>query len=387
LGKLVSNQEIVVNAGKTLPFEPGKQCRLLKKDDNGSVWLAPNFKAGTSMWQNKVNKIFKKGYKKIILIGESDSGKSTLATFIINLAINNGIRPAIIDCDMGQGDIAPPTSIGAAFPNETVTDLRDIKKNSNIFEFVGNTSPVGFEEVTINAILRISKKIAPSDYDICIFNTDGYVYENVIDFKTRIIDKLNPDAILCIGDMQIYHTLKGRYHNVLYYPSSNLTIKSRAERIERRISQFMRFLQNDWSERNNYKNQNHNSDAQQQSTNIINRTNQQHNVPGKPPVISKHLGDLTFVYKENPLRISRMLVSDTIHLNKSQQIRPIDMIGMFVGLALQDDIVGFGIIFDISPYCIFIKTVKTNFDRIYLSNCILSKDMEEFRIFKQINEQ
>ena len=58
--------------------------------------------------------------------GETDTGKSTLATYIMNKAFKKGYRPGIIDADIGQGDLAPPNAIGAAVVTEQVTDQPDV---------------------------------------------------------------------------------------------------------------------------------------------------------------------------------------------------------------------------------------------------------------------
>ena len=50
--------------------------------------------------------------RKILIVGDSDTGKSTLATYITNEALKKGYRPGIIDADIGQGDLAPPNAIG-----------------------------------------------------------------------------------------------------------------------------------------------------------------------------------------------------------------------------------------------------------------------------------
>src|ERR687894_2915195 len=121
LGNDVSGQIVKVRPGKALPFEPGNQwCRLRVQLGYGARlgWANPN-EAGTSMWRSLAEQVSalaagKKTTTTVMLVGDTDTGKSTLAIYLANMAIRNGLIPSIIDGDIGQGDLAPPTAIGAA---------------------------------------------------------------------------------------------------------------------------------------------------------------------------------------------------------------------------------------------------------------------------------
>jgi hypothetical protein len=57
------------------------------------------------------------------------------------------------------------------------------------------------------------------------------------------------------------------------------------------------------------------------------------------------------------------------------------LVRMFVGLELNRDIIGFGIIVDISRRRLYIKSEVSKFDKIYLSNSAINEDNpSEFRI-------
>ena len=46
-----------------------------------------------------------------------------------NVFISHGLRPLLIDADVGQGDLAPPTCLGAAVMNFPEVDLWKVKTN------------------------------------------------------------------------------------------------------------------------------------------------------------------------------------------------------------------------------------------------------------------
>ena len=111
----------------------------------------------------------------VMLVGATDTGKSTLTIYLANMAILRGLVPCVIDGDIGQGDLAPPTAIGAAVLSKQVIDLRDVgTTSSSMFEFVGSISPAGFEDLIAKKLRSLLDRISPRA-NITIVNTDGYV--------------------------------------------------------------------------------------------------------------------------------------------------------------------------------------------------------------------
>ena len=349
LGKDVSNSEVLVGAGKILPFEIDSLCQInINLDEGGESWLADQYGAGTTMWQEIVNKILIEKFRTILLIGDTDTGKSSLATFIVNLALKKNLKPAVIDADMGQGDLAPPTAIGGTIIENPITDLRNL--GAQIYEFIGNTSPVGFEDVTINAIKQIVKKIT-TDSDICIINTDGYIHNNGIDYKVKMAKKLRSDLVVCLGEKCIFESFRSKYSSlILHSKGPTKTVKSRIERNQRRLNQFLRYV--DGNNNNIHKN------------------------------VTIGMKSIKIVYRG--VTYSKILKDKygLLQLGKYFRIKPWNLQGMFIGLGFKEDIVGFGIIKYASAYKISIQTKINYFNKIYLSHSGRTKDRTlEFRIF------
>jgi polynucleotide 5'-hydroxyl-kinase GRC3/NOL9 len=348
-GKDVSHSDVSVEAGKILPFEIDSLCQInINLDEGGESWLADQCSAGTTMWQEIVNKILIEKFRTILLIGDTDTGKSSLATFIANLALKKNLKPAVIDADMGQGDLAPPTAIGGTIIENPITDLRNLY--AQFFEFIGNTSPVGFEDVTINAIKQIVKKITTTDSDICIINTDGYIHNNGIDYKVKMAKKLRSDLVVCLGEKCVFESFRSKYFSlVLHSKGPTKTIKSRIERNQRRLNQFLRYI--DGNNNNIHKN------------------------------VTIGIKSIKIVYRG--ITYSKIL-KDThglLQLGKYFRIKPWNLQGMFIGLGFKEDIVGFGIIKYASAYKMSIQTKINYFNKIYLSHSGITEDRTlEFRI-------
>ena len=348
LGKDVANSEVSVDVGKILPFEISSDCKINIR--GGESWLASSSTAGTSIWREVIQKIFyeKVFLRTILIVGDRDTGKSTLAVYIINEALKNGFRPCVIDADIGQGDIAPPNAVGGAVIMAQITDLRDV--NMQFFEFVGSINPAGFEDVIINAIKNIINEISTL-CNTCIINTDGYIRNNGIDYKVRMAKELRPDLVVCLGDVSIYDTFRAKYDSspILYGKSPSNTIKSRIDRRQRRLNQFLRYVSESC----------------------------------RSKVTSKELKEIKFVYKRKMYCRVRIGKYGSLHLvnRNGSQINGRKLVNMFVALGSNKTILGFGIVLKVSRHRVYLKSDVRDFNEIYLSNSRISEDnISEFRL-------
>ncbi|HEX2471688.1 MAG TPA: Clp1/GlmU family protein [Nitrososphaera sp.] len=340
LGSDVSWQIVKVRAGKALPFEPSNRwCRLHARLGYGArLWWANPKQAGTSMWRSLAEQISALAAGKktttVMLVGDTDTGKSTLAIYLANMAIRSGLVPSVIDGDIGQGDLAPPTAIGAAFLSKQVVDLRDVNTTSQL-EFVGSISPIGFEGIIAKKLTSILDRTRSSLANISIVNTDGYVRNGGVLYKAMIAEELQPDAVICLGEnMELFDRWQHKVPSwqILRARPSSQTYKSRLERLNRRLDQFFRYIGNGSS-------------------------------------IAK-LSQVKFDY------MNKLFSPSDLFQPPIKQLEPENMTGMFVGLGSNGNVIGFGVIINVNP-CNSIIHIQTNinsFDTIYLSNVRLSSD-------------
>lgn len=344
LGSDVSGQIVKVRSGKALPFEPRNQfCRLHAQLGYGAkLWWADPKQAGISMWRTLSDQVLtlaakKKAITTVMLVGDTDTGKSTLSIYLANMAIRNGLIPSIIDGDIGQGDLAPPTAIGAAVLSKQLVDLRDV--NASQFEFIGGISPIGFESLIAKKLRSILDRIRTSSLaNICIVNTDGYVRNSGLQYKAMIAEELQPDAVICLGEnVELFE--RQRQHKAVSYQilcarRSSHVYKSRFERLNRRLDQFLRFV-------------------------------------GHGSSIAK-LSNIKFDYMNE-------LFSPTDLFNQPPskwRLETESMGGMFVGLGSNGSVIGFGVIInvDLGNNIIHTQTNINSFDTTFLSNLRLGGD-------------
>jgi polynucleotide 5'-hydroxyl-kinase GRC3/NOL9 len=346
LGKDVSNSRVSVNVGKILPFERGPDCNI--NCMGGESWLTSSSVAGTTIWKDIVQRILLdiRTLGTVLIIGNTDTGKSTFAAYLINEALKKGLRPAIIDADIGQGDLAPPNAVGGAVISTPVIDLRDV--NPHLIEFVGSITPTGFEESIIKAVKKILRK-ARILSNVCIINTDGYVLNDGINYKIRMAEEIKPDVIVCLGQYSIFQIFRRNFLSslVLYGISPINMIKSKIDRKQRRLSQFSRYIS------------------------------------GNDKIYAIRIKQAEFVYKGKTFHKSQLRYG-ILHLmnrNNTVHIQQKKLVRMFVGLGLSNSVVGFGIIVNVSRYKLHIKSRISKFDKIYLSNsAIIGDNPLEIRI-------
>jgi len=147
------------------------------------------FCAGTSIWKDIFHRILHdiRTLGTVLIVGNTDTGKSTFAAYLINEALKKGLRPAIVDADIGQGDLAPPNTIEGAVINTPVIDLRDVAPS--LIEFVGSITTAGFEESIIEAVKKL--RGARISSNVCIIKADGYVLNDGINYKIRVAEEIN----------------------------------------------------------------------------------------------------------------------------------------------------------------------------------------------------
>jgi polynucleotide 5'-hydroxyl-kinase GRC3/NOL9 len=349
LGKDVSDRKTIVSAGKALPFEycAGGSIKV-NLGRGGMVWEADPASAGVYIWQDVARKMLEIRPNRIMLAGDSDAGKSTLSTYLANVAIQHQLRPAVIDGDIGQGDLAPPAAIGAAVISRQLVDLKQARPD--IFEFVGDTTPVGFEHIVTAKLNRIAR-ILHGRSDMCVVNTDGYVKDGGTLYKRDIARELQADMVICMGPSApvLSDAIKAGSpcSYVMQANSAGQAIKSRAERVKFRLSRFLRYA------------------------------------GGRRAGIKMgNLASLAFVYKNQIFSGQVLAETGYLPVEEDAEVRLADMSRMFVGLGARGRVEGFGIVTGISTRRISIQTSVQGFDRIYLSRIGLAESLnEEFRIF------
>jgi polynucleotide 5'-hydroxyl-kinase GRC3/NOL9 len=242
LGRKVRDYPVIVRKGRVLPFETPKYAsvKLLLGSEASYEFQTENI--GCKIWENDVKKhvdSFGKEIKKILILGGTDSGKTTLTSYLSNLATEKKLNVGIIDGDVGQADLTPPAFIGSKIIKEEIFDLRDVVAD-NIYP-VGIINIAGFERYVIKGIIDSLNYV--KDSDLIIINTDGYVDNGGIEYKLNLAKEVNPDLIFVTSGNNLAKTFAEKFGNKIEVLKQPVGInKSKIIRIARREMQYSRYL-------------------------------------------------------------------------------------------------------------------------------------------------
>ena len=151
-----------------------------------------------------------------ILLGATDTGKSTLAKFLIFNLCKRGLKVALVDADIGQSFLGPPATIGfSVFKSDPGWEL--LLSPPEIF-FVGSITPEGHFPNHLKGTKRMADKALLSIADVIIVDTTGFILgEAGKELKRRKIDLLSPRFIVALQKAnEIEHVLDLYKEDPLY---------------------------------------------------------------------------------------------------------------------------------------------------------------------------
>jgi polynucleotide 5'-hydroxyl-kinase GRC3/NOL9 len=152
--------------------------------------------AGPEQWYALLDVLEKEGGVAIIL-GATDTGKSTLAKFLIFNLCQRGLKVALVDADIGQSFLGPPSTIGfSIFKSDPTWQL--ILSPPEIF-FVGSITPEGHFPVHLQGVKKMVDRAISLQPDLILVDTTGFVLgEAAKELKRRKIDLISPQFLLAL---------------------------------------------------------------------------------------------------------------------------------------------------------------------------------------------
>ena len=230
LGAPLDSARNIVPRGKQTPVEIHSlsSFRVSLGEDAGVVALD-----GSTIplsWREAGSALVELGEGVAVVVGGADTGKTTLCTFLSNYLIVENRQVAVVDADIGQTDLGPPTTMAAGEVKARVTSLSQIIPSERLF--IGLTSPGR----AIGKVIRSVKRLVgyhTTPGKIAIVNTDGWVSgSEAVLYKLQMLDELQPDITLGIGGSDISPILQAGNRTTLLVGSPD-TIKERS-RLDRR---------------------------------------------------------------------------------------------------------------------------------------------------------
>ncbi len=193
--------------------------------------------APEQQWEKLIDKLIQ--YKGIaIIIGATDSGKSTLARYLISALVSKKITTSLVDSDVGQSSLGLPGTISI----KTFKSQKDIKDfyPDKMF-FVGATNPASKFYLMIHGTKKMSE-ICKKKSEVVIIDTTGLISGEIgRALKIGKINAIKPEHIIAVQRSDELEHILDMIHNTLIHrikASKMAKVRSREYRIRYRKKKF-----------------------------------------------------------------------------------------------------------------------------------------------------
>ncbi len=182
-----------------------------------------------------------------LLLGASDSGKTTLARWLLGSLMAAGRRVAFLDGDIGQSTVGPPATVGLTLPS---AGLPSPFLNSIGWRFIGAVSPAREMLPLAVALKRLAEKASAMGAEVLLIDTTGLVHGPLgRRLKFHKIDLLAPQHLIALqreNELEpILRLCEGRKSlNISRLPvSPHATLRSHPARRAYRAQRFSDYFQ------------------------------------------------------------------------------------------------------------------------------------------------
>ncbi|WXG43978.1 MAG: Clp1/GlmU family protein [Promethearchaeati archaeon SRVP18_Atabeyarchaeia-1] len=201
LGKpLASGEALVVRAGRTRIIEVLEDSELdIVVGQNGKVNEIEESTIPRE-WTAFVREIIEKRQEKhrIMILGGLDTGKNTFITYSSNMLIKEESKVAVLDADMGQAEVGPPTTMSVATLNEPISELLEYSPDS--IYFVGATSPAYLVNRVLQGTEQLMEFVEENAKEAVLFvNMPGWIAGSAaVSFVREMISRIGVSHLVAL---------------------------------------------------------------------------------------------------------------------------------------------------------------------------------------------
>jgi polynucleotide 5'-hydroxyl-kinase GRC3/NOL9 len=185
----------------------------------------------------------------VMIIGASDTGKSTLAGYLYQELCRRGCRAAYLDADMGQSTLGLPTTLNLALSSEPGDD-RFPPQGRKVTFFTGSITPRGHMLPTVVGSYRLQKEALLAGAQAVVVDTTGLVdrSQGGKALKQWKIELLAPSVVVGLQRVSELESIlwplrrDGRVRCIELSVSRHVVERSRQARIERRNARLAQYL-------------------------------------------------------------------------------------------------------------------------------------------------
>jgi len=190
--------KMVIREGKRIPLEVKRKAEF---DMTLGEKAATNEVEGSTIpvsWEKASSEVL--GHEKpvtVMVMGGVDCGKTSFCAYLANKALEKKRRVTIIDADLGQADVGPPSTIGSCQISKPIRD--PFETGAQKVCFVGVTSPSGAVSRVVEGLVDMKNEALRRNAEILIINTDGWIEgEDAVHYKVALTEKISPGIVVGI---------------------------------------------------------------------------------------------------------------------------------------------------------------------------------------------
>uniref|UniRef100_A0A7N0U8H8 Protein CLP1 homolog n=2 Tax=Kalanchoe fedtschenkoi TaxID=63787 RepID=A0A7N0U8H8_KALFE len=152
---------------------------------------------------------------RVIVVGPTDSGKSTLTKMLLSWAAKQGWKPTYVDLDIGQGSITIPGCIAATPVEMPIDPVEGVPMDMPLVYFYGHATPsvnVELYKVLVTELAQVVEKQlagnAESRASGMVINTMGWVEGVGYELLLQAIDTFNANVVFVLGQEKLWSMLR-----------------------------------------------------------------------------------------------------------------------------------------------------------------------------------
>ncbi|CAI4231496.1 unnamed protein product [Auanema sp. JU1783] len=172
---------------------------------------------------------FPKG-PRIMIVGPTDVGKTTVCRLLCNYAVRQGRSPILVDLDVGQGAISVPGTIGALFLQQTADVVEGFDQSKPLVYNYGYTSPSGNLQLYDSLVKELAEDITErckqsmeASIGGLVINTCGWVNGEGYQCITNAAGAFEVDVVVVIDHERLYNELQKdlpQFVKIIHQPKS-----------------------------------------------------------------------------------------------------------------------------------------------------------------------
>ncbi|KAK9067243.1 hypothetical protein SSX86_014569 [Deinandra increscens subsp. villosa] len=151
---------------------------------------------------------------RVIVVGPTDSGKSTLSRMLLSWAAKQGWKPTFVDLDIGQGSITLPGCIAATPIEMPIDPVEGIPLEMPLVYFYGHNTPTvnaDLYRVLVKELAQILERQfagnAESRAAGMVINTMGFIDGLGYDLLLHAIDTFQATVVFVMGQVKAFSTI------------------------------------------------------------------------------------------------------------------------------------------------------------------------------------